>query len=104
MTKDVRKEQVVLLRFEKKIAGLAAALAASLAAAKAADGKLHAEGATDAYMEIEAALLHLADVTSTAHASLEAHAQTIGAQILNAGGGIPKGDISGVVRSALGLG
>ena len=40
--KDIRKEQVALLRFEKQLAGLAATLAAGGAVAKAADAKLNA--------------------------------------------------------------
>ena len=45
---DLRKEQLVLLRFEKQIAGLAATLAAAGALAKTVDGKLAADAGSSA--------------------------------------------------------
>ncbi len=104
MSKDIRKEQVALLRFEKKIAGLAAALAAGAATAKAADGKLHASDATAAYAEVEAALVRLAEVTSHAHDALAAKATESGVMMLQATGGVPKRSVSSAVASILGTG
>lgn len=102
---DLRKEQLALLRIEKQIAGLAAVVAAGAAAAKGADGKLHAPDGTKAYAQIEAALVNLADVTSNVHATLNAKALETGAVVLEAiGGGRPKLDASGAVRSILGIG
>ncbi|MDZ7627684.1 MAG: hypothetical protein U5J99_04645 [Parvularculaceae bacterium] len=72
MTKDVRKEQVELLKFEKKLAGLAAFVAAGSATAASAAGKVNAEATMKAYADISNALVHLADVTTKAHAALEA--------------------------------
>lgn len=104
MTKDVRKEQLVLLKFERKLAGLAAFLAASAASAASAADKLNGEATTKGYDEIRAALVHLADVTSQAHATMQSSVSEIGARALEVGGGQPKVAASEVVRSLLGLG
>ena len=102
---DLRKEQVALLRFEKQIAGLAVVLAAGAAAAKGLDGKLHATDGAAAYAEIQTALVNLAEVTSKAHEALSAKALGAGATLLEAaGGGLPKFEPSGAVRSILRLG
>ncbi len=103
--KDLRKEQLVLLRIEKQIAGLAATLAVGATAAKAADGKLHADDATAAYSEMQAALINLAEVTGHAHDVLNVKAMEYGATLLKAvGGGLPKKDPPAVVASILGIG
>lgn len=104
MSKDVRKEQVALLQFEKKVVGLAAMLAAGAATAKAVDGKFHASDATAAYAEMEAALVRLADVTSQAHDALAVKAAESGAVMLQATGGVPKRSVSSAVGSILGIG
>ncbi len=104
MTKDIRKEQMVLLRFEKQIAGLAATLAIGATAAKAADGKLHATISGEAYAEIEAAVVHLAAVTGQAHEAMNMKAIEVGAIVHQATGGIPKSDPPSVVASLLGIG
>ena len=104
MSKDVRKEQLALLRIEKKIVGLAAVLATGATAAKAADGKIHATDATAAYAEVETALLNLADVTSRAHEALSAKASEAGLTMLQAAGGVPKRSVSSTVASILGIG
>ena len=104
MTKDLRKEQLVLLRFEKQIAGLAATLAVGATAAKAADGKLHATDASAAYADLEAALVHLAEATGRAHEVMNVKAAEAGAKIFQASGGIPKFEPSKAVASILGLG
>lgn len=105
MTKDLRKEQLLLLRFEKQIAGLAATLALGATAAKAADGKLHASEAQAAYTDIQAALVNLAEVTGKAHDVLNAMAVDYGFKVLQAaGGGLPKRDPPTVVSSILGIG
>lgn len=104
MAKDVRKEQVALLRFEKQLAGLAATLAAGAGVAKAADGKLNATEGVEAYAEMQAALVHLAEVTGKAHDAMNAKAIEVGATILNAGGGTPKKPPAEVIASILGIG
>lgn len=104
MTKDLRKEQAVLLRFEKQIAGLAATLATLGAAAKAADGKLHATEATKAYADLQAALVNLAEATGEAHATVNAKAMEVGATVMQATGGLPKRPPAKVVESILGIG
>jgi hypothetical protein len=106
MAKDVRKEQVFLLRFERKIAALAAFLgsAGAASAASAAD-KLNAEATLKAYDDLRAALVHLADVTTEAHAALQSNVLNAGVRALEVfGGGAPKNPPSEVVRSLLGLG
>jgi len=103
MTKDLRKEQVSLLRFEKQIASLASVLAAGAATQASASDKLGGAIALEAYEEIQASLVHLADVTTNAHEMLNAYADTIGAKTLNVGG-IPKPQSSEIVRLVLGLG
>ncbi len=105
MTQDLRKEQILLLRFEKQIAGLAATLALGATAAKAADGKLHASDAQAAYADIQAALMNLAEVTGQAHDVLNARAMEYGVKVLQAvGGGTPKHDPPSAVASILGIG
>ena len=103
MKKDLRKEQVALLRFEKQIVGLAATLAAGGAVAKAADGKLHASEGIESYAEIQSALMHLAEVTGKAHEVMNAKAVETGATLLKAGG-LPKEPPAQVIASVLGLG
>ena len=103
--KDLRKEQLALLRFEKQIAGLAATLAAGAVVAKGVDGKLHASEGAEAYAEIQGAVVNLAEVTGKAHDALNAKAMETGAKLLEAaGGGLPKFQPLGAVKSILGLG
>jgi len=104
MNKDIRKEQLVLLRFEKQIAGLAATLAIGAGAAKAADGKLHASVGAEGFADMQAALVHLAEVTGKAHEVMNAKALEVGATVHQATGGLPKGDPHKVVLSLLGIG
>jgi hypothetical protein len=104
MSKDVRREQVKLLQFEKKIVGLAAFLAASSTAAASASTKINHEAASRAYDDIRAALVNLADVTAHAHAAFEAGVAAEGLKALEASGGVPKRDVAQVVQSVLGLG
>ncbi|NWG90955.1 MAG: hypothetical protein HXY21_00395 [Parvularculaceae bacterium] len=104
MAKDVRKEQLVLLKFEEKLAGLAAFVAASAATAASAADKLNNGATMKAYDDISAALIHLADVTSQAHQALHAGALEAGARALQATGGTPKVSATEAVRSILGIG
>lgn len=101
---DLRKEQLVLLRFEKQLAGLAALAAGAATVAHAADGKLGKEAAGDALAKVEAALMHLAEATGAAHSALDAAAIEAGARCLQATGGTPKREASQVVASILGIG
>ena len=102
---DLRKEQLALLRFEKQIAGLAVTLAAGAAVAEGVDGKLRASDGSQALAEIQTAVVHLAEVTGRAHDALNAKAMEAGAKLLEAaGGGLPKFEPAGAVRSILGLG
>lgn len=103
MTEDVRKEQIVLLQFEKKLAGLAAFVAASSATAASAADKINAEATMKAYDDIKAALVHLADVTTQVHASLQSTVVEAGVRALEASG-MPKNPPAEVVRSLLGIG
>ncbi len=103
MTKDVRKEQVELLKFEKKLAGLAAFVAAGAATAASAADKVNADVTLKAYADISNALVHLADVTSMAHSALEASVFEAGVRALQVNGA-PKNPPSEVVRSLLGIG
>lgn len=103
MTKDVRKEQITLLRFEKELAGLAALVAAGAGTVAAANNKLGSDTAKQAYAEIQSALINLADVTSVAHQNLEETVEAVGLKALEVAGGVPKGDPSLVIRSILGL-
>ncbi len=105
MAKDVRKEQLVLLKFERKLAGLAAFVAAGSATAASASTKVNADATVKAYEDIRAALVHLADVTTQAHAALQSCVTEVGARALEAtGGGHPKVTAAEGVRSILGIG
>lgn len=101
--KDIRKEQLVLLRFEKELARLAAFVAAGSATAASAATVVESEAATGAYDRIRDALVHLAEVTTDVHAAMNAQAIEAGARLLQAGGA-PKEPPVEVVRSLLGLG
>ncbi|MEL6212028.1 MAG: hypothetical protein AAFY22_06825 [Pseudomonadota bacterium] len=103
MSKDLRKEQVALLRFEKQIAGLAAALAAGSATAQAAQEKIGGDAAMQAYADLQASLIDLAETAGKAHEILNAHAEAVGATVLQANG-VPKRPPVEVVQSILGLG
>lgn len=102
--KDIRKEQVFLLRLEKQIAGLAATLAVGASVAKAADAKLGAAEASESFANLQAAMMNLAEVVTHTHAALNAKAAEAGARILEASGGVPKDPPSQVVASILGIG
>jgi len=102
--KDIRKEQIFLLRLEKQIAGLAATLAVGASVAKAADGKLGATEASASFADLQAAVMNLAEVATHTHAALNAKAAEAGARILEASGGVPKETTVKVVASILGLG
>ena len=104
MAKDVRKEQLKLLKFEKKLAGLAAFVAAGSATAASAADKINSEATAKAYDDIRTALVNLADVTAQAHQSLQESVVEAGARAMQIGGGMPKASSSEVVRSLLGLG
>lgn len=105
MTKDVRTEQLALLKFEQKLAALAAFVAASSATAASAADKINGEATLKAYQDIRQALVHLADVTTEAHAAMQATIADSGVRVLEAtGGGAPKTPPSEVVRLLLGIG
>lgn len=101
---DVRKEQLVLLRFEKQLAALAAVWAAGATAAEAADGKLATSDAAAAFASVQSAILHLAEVTGAAHAALNLAAIEAGAQFLEVSGGTPKREPPQVIASIFGIG
>ena len=102
--KDIRKEQLALLRFEKQLVGLAAALAAAGGAAKAADQKLGATDGGEAFASLQNTLMLLAETTGRAHDALNARALETGVKLLQASGGVPKKDPPQAVASILGLG
>lgn len=101
---DIRKEQLALLRFEKKLTGLAVSLAMAGGAAKAADAKLGADQGEAAFVTLQNALIVLAEATGAAHAALNARAFEAGARMLSASGGVPKKDPAQAVASILGIG
>lgn len=101
---DIRKEQLALLRFEKRLAGLAAALATAGAAAKAADLKLGGGESEAAFADLQNALMLVAQTTGQAHEALNARAVEAGVKMLHASGGVPKSDPPQVVASLLGIG
>ena len=119
--KDLRTEQVKLLRFEKAIeaasqnliagkpldkAPVLASLSALAASAAAVSAKLgsdaplrlvaEAQAAAAAPVEDTSWLLSLAEAASTGHALLEGLAQEGAFQILQAGGGTPKTSMEAV--------
>lgn len=102
--KDIRKEQLVLLRFEKQLAALAAIWAGGAGAAQAADGKLGSPEASAAFTDVQNAIMRLAEVTGQAHDALYAKAIDSGARILQASGGVPKEEPPKVIASLFGLG
>ncbi len=101
---DIRKEQLALLRFEKRLVALATSLAAVGGAAKAADAKLGVTSGADAFVSLQNTLMTLAQATGEAHAAINAKAAEAGARMLTASGGIPKSEPETLVRSILGIG
>ncbi|MBI1393382.1 MAG: hypothetical protein GC152_11635 [Alphaproteobacteria bacterium] len=104
MTKDVKKEQIELLRFERKLVGLAAVLAAAGPTVASAAEKTGGDASLGAYREISDALVKLADATTAAHQAVEAAATQAGVDFMQANG-LPKAPPAAeVVRSLLGIG
>jgi len=102
MLKDVRSEQLSLLRFEKRLAALAAFLVAESASVASANAKIGDDLSWQAFADIQLAMINLADVTSSAHKALDENVRELGLRALEASGGIPKGDPSVIVRSIFG--
>ncbi len=105
MTIDVKKEQLELLQFEKKLTGLAAALAAAGPMVAATARKTGDDSSLAAFQKVSDALVRLADATTEAHVTMEVVAQRAGLDFLRASG-LPKGvpSSSETVRSLLGIG
>lgn len=124
--KDLRSEQIALLRFEKSltkaaeakasgkpldkaplIAGVAAVTAAAASVAdKMGDASLmqyaaEVESAAYAANDGNAWLMNLAEAVSKGHNAIEALAQKGAFVILQAGGGTPKEDPPSVIASLL---
>ena len=103
MKKDIRPEQIALLRFEKKLAGLAAALVAGSATANAAEKKLGGSIVSDAYSDLQTSILQLADTASKTHELLNEEAIALGLKTLQVNG-VPKNPPSEIVRWIFGIG
>lgn len=103
MVKDIRKEQLALLRFEKRLTALAVIAAAGASSAASAGTHLGSDVAMRAFDDIQNALINLADVTTGAHSALEENARALGLRALEASGGLPKGEPAVVIRSIFGL-
>ena len=100
---DLRKEQLMLWRFEKQLIALAGTVAAGAATVHSVDGKL--SGAAVAGLDkVQNALMQLAQATSEAHAALNVRAVEAGHTLWQASGGIPKSDPVKAVASILGIG
>ncbi|MEM9898392.1 MAG: hypothetical protein AAF742_03335 [Pseudomonadota bacterium] len=104
MTEDVKKEQVALLKFEKKLIGLATLFAASAPVAASAAEKTGNHLSFAAYDGISDALVKLAEATSAAHETMESAATEAGVGFIQAAG-LPKSPPPvEVVKSLLGIG
>jgi hypothetical protein len=103
-SKELRKEQLALLRFEKQLAALAGVVAAGSATAASAATKVDAAASAEGYDKIRQALVHLAEVTTEVHAAMNAKAIEAGLRIMEAAGGTPKTPPLEIVRSILGNG
>lgn len=99
---DLRKEQLMLWKFEKQLIALAGTIAAGAATVKAVDGKVGGAAATG-LEKIQDALLQLAQATSEAHAALNVRAVEAGHTLWQASGGIPKSDPVKAITSILGI-
>jgi hypothetical protein len=99
---SLKQEQVALLKFEKQLAGLAAAGGAlGLTAATAAE-KLGGDVVSNEQLSSwRESLLDLAAKTQDIHSAFETAAQTMGAQIVSGGDG--KDPPVQVIASILGL-
>lgn len=100
---DLRKEQLMLWRFEKQLLALAGTVAAGAATVNAVDGKLGGE-AIAGLEKVQGALLQLAHATSEAHAALNVRALEAGHTLWQVSGGFPKSDPVKAVASILGIG
>ncbi len=124
--KDLRREQLTLLKFEKTLiaaarekaegkplnkAGVIAGLTAVTAAAASVAGKMGDETPLQFAAEMERAafatndatlwLINLAEIVSKGHSVIEALAQKGAFVILQAGGGTPKGQPPAEVVASL---
>lgn len=101
---DLRKEQLMLWKFEKQLIALAATVAAGAATVKAVDGAIGGGSGPEALSRVQNLLLQLAQATGDAHAALNARAIETGAMLWQTTGGIPKSEPARAVASILGIG
>ena len=105
MKKDIRREQLELLKFEKELAALAATFVGGAGIAAATSSKIGDDVSLTVYEDVRVALIQLAEATSRAHAAVEEVALKAGANYLQATGGLPKQNPAAeIVRSLLGAG
>lgn len=107
-SKDLRQEQLPLLRFEKHLAGLAAGVVALPGVAAAANEKLGTQTVSPEAVEAwRQAVLDLAAKTQEIHSAVETEAMTQGMRLIGeatgGGGKPPHESIMGKVLLALGV-
>ena len=87
---DLRKEQLMLWRFEQQLVGLATTVAAGAATVKAVDGSIGGGAGSDGLARVQELVLQLARATADAHAALQMRAIETGATLWQTSAGGPK--------------
>ncbi|MEM8935740.1 MAG: hypothetical protein AAGC77_04975 [Pseudomonadota bacterium] len=105
MDKDLKKEQVDLLKFEKQLLGLGAGLSALTAGAAASASDKVGDVAVTHTQNVQQAYLNLVETVQAAHDAIETSAAEAGFRLLQARG-TPKEvpPVAEVAKSILGIG
>lgn len=103
MTKSLKKQQVALLKVEKQALTLGAGIAALTATSGAHAEEVLGETVAAHAETVKAAYLNLVATMQAAHDAMEATAQAVGAELLQARG-TPKDPVLEGAKSLLGLG
>ncbi|MEM9705894.1 MAG: hypothetical protein AAF850_07435 [Pseudomonadota bacterium] len=101
MNKDLRREQITLLKFEKKLEELAQSFAAARPTVARTDSALAAPVASDGYEQVRLGIISLSNALSEAHTAIKTRADELGVRTADAFG-LPKRDPYGAIRSILG--
>lgn len=104
MKKNLKKEQVQLLRFEKELLGLGAGVAALTAGAGAGAEKVVGELASQQVANIQQAYLDLVETVQAAHNAVEASAAAAGAHFIQASGTPKNTALLEMAKSVIGIG
>lgn len=104
MKKNLKKDQVELLKFEKQLLGLGAGLAALTAGAGANAQKVVGDVAAEHAENIQKAYLNLVETVQAAHNAVETSAAAAGAHFMHASGTPKNTALLEMAKSVVGIG